>query len=144
MTWSADRDLNSERIIANSALTIAIMGERTLRESRPQSDRAPNRIFGNDSRKPLRSHWTTVAGLTSTMAFRACGQTGIAKLRGAGLWRIAEADLGAAVAGQSLDVAAMSSSSREARRRTRKESRETTAERIEIIPTTVWRWRKNL
>ncbi|TPV99489.1 MAG: hypothetical protein USCAAHI_01074 [Beijerinckiaceae bacterium] len=28
-----------------------------------------------ESRKPLRCHWTTVAGLTSTMALRTCGQT---------------------------------------------------------------------
>ena len=26
------------------------------------------------SRKPLRCHWTTVAGLTSTMASRTCGR----------------------------------------------------------------------
>jgi hypothetical protein len=38
----------------------------------------------------------------------------------------------------------MSSSSREARRRSRKPSRETTVERIVIMPATVRRWRKNL
>src|ERR1700730_1001934 len=38
----------------------------------------------------------------------------------------------------------MSSSSREARRRSRKPSMETTVERIVIMPATVGRWRKNL
>jgi hypothetical protein len=38
----------------------------------------------------------------------------------------------------------MSSSSKQARRRSRKPSTETTAERIVIMPATVGRWRKNL
>src|SRR5712672_93775 len=38
----------------------------------------------------------------------------------------------------------MSSSSKEARRRSRKPSMETTVERIVIMPATVGRWRKNL
>src|ERR1700732_1971037 len=38
----------------------------------------------------------------------------------------------------------MSSRSKEARRRSRKPSMETTVERIVIMPTTVGRWRKNL
>ena len=37
-----------------------------------------------------------------------------------------------------------SSSSSEARLRTRNESREARAERIVIMPRTVWRWRENL
>jgi hypothetical protein len=37
-----------------------------------------------------------------------------------------------------------SSSSSEARLRTRNESRETRAERIVIMPAKVWRWRENL
>src|ERR1700731_4441941 len=55
------------------------------------------------SRKPLRCHWITVAGFTSTMAFKA-RESGKATSRAVGLQRRSEADLGAAGAARRVDV----------------------------------------
>src|ERR1700731_1284772 len=75
---------------------------------------------------------------------RPAAKSGKATSRAVGLLLRSEADLGAAAVHGELMSKGDELSSREARRRKRKERTETRADTIVIIPKTVWRRRENL